>query len=375
MDVQTFRAASLQEALLLVRQKLGPDAAVLHTREVRGGLRGWFTGKRAVEISATTQILPPRRQQPPRPVVTLAPLTSADVHGMDLDSLASPPTEKPAMRSFTPSAAPRAPLARVPESLFHVFASLIEADVPEDLARELVEKLHHQLPAANAMDPESLKIRLVQSIEDDLAVSGPIRTQAGKRKVVALVGPTGVGKTTTIAKLAAHFRLKERKRVGLITVDTFRIAAVEQLRAYADIIDLPMEVVSTPAEMQHAMARLTDLDLILMDTAGRSPRDEMKLRELKAMFAEARPDEVHLVLSATCGAAHRARTVEQFAEVGITSLMLTKVDEAHGLGSLLPLVRTRHIPLSYLTNGQNVPDDIQIADRKSLARMMIGIDI
>ena len=115
---------------------------------------------------------------------------------------------------------------------------------------------------------------------------------------MALVGPTGVGKTTTIAKLAANYRLREKKRVGLITVDTYRIAAVEQLRTYADIIDLPMEVVSTPREMREAVARMRNLDLVLMDTAGRSPRDEIKIQELRSLLAEAEADEVHLVLSA-----------------------------------------------------------------------------
>ena len=105
-----------------------------------------------------------------------------------------------------------------------------------------------------------------------------------KCRVVALVGPTGVGKTTTIAKLAANYRLREKRRVGLITVDTYRVAAVEQLRTYADIIDLPMEVVATPREMREAVARMSHLDLVLMDTAGRSPRDEVKIQELKSML-------------------------------------------------------------------------------------------
>ena len=102
------------------------------------------------------------------------------------------------------------------------------------------------------------------------------RREADKCRVVALVGPTGVGKTTTIAKLAANYRLREKRRVGLITVDTYRVAAVEQLRTYADIIDLPMEVVATPREMREAVARMSHLDLVLMDTAGRSPRDEVQ---------------------------------------------------------------------------------------------------
>ena len=113
---------------------------------------------------------------------------------------------------------------------------------------------------------------------------------------MALVGPTGVGKTTTIAKLAANYRLKEKRRVGLITVDTYRIAAVEQLRTYADIIDLPMQVVSTPREMREAVGRMDNLDLILLDTAGRSPKDEVRIQELRAFLTEADADEVHLVL-------------------------------------------------------------------------------
>ena len=195
-----------------------------------------------------------------------------------------------------------------------------------------------------------------------------------QRRLVALVGPTGVGKTTTIAKLAANFRLREKRRVGLITVDTYRIAAVEQLRTYADIIDLPMEVVSTPREMHQAVARMADLDLILMDTAGRSPRDEVQIQELKSMLAEAMPDEVHLVLSSVASAKSLANTAEQFAAVGTTALVLTKLDEAASLGNLLPLVRSSRLPLSYLTHGQNVPDDIAPADAGRLARLILGIE-
>ena len=209
-------------------------------------------------------------------------------------------------------------------------------------------------------------------IEDEIRVAGPIRLAAGRRRLVALVGPTGVGKTTTIAKLAANFRLREKRRVGLITVDTYRIAAVEQLRTYADIIDLPMEVVATPREMREAVARMADLDLILMDTAGRSPRDEVKIQELKSMLAEAAPDEVHLVLSSVASAGSLAKTAEQFAAVGTTALVLTKLDEAASLGNLLPLVRGSRLPLSYLTDGQNVPDDIAPADAGRLARLILG---
>ena len=115
-------------------------------------------------------------------------------------------------------------------------------------------------------------------IEEEVRVAGPIQITPGRCRLAALVGPTGVGKTTTIAKLAANFRLKEKRRVGLITVDTYRIAAVEQLRTYADIIDLPMHVVSTPREMRETVERMNHLDLILLDTAGRSPRTKCGFR-------------------------------------------------------------------------------------------------
>jgi flagellar biosynthesis protein FlhF len=192
--------------------------------------------------------------------------------------------------------------------------------------------------------------------------------------VVALVGPTGVGKTTTIAKLAANFRLKEQRAVGLITVDTYRVAAVEQLRTYADIIDLPMQVVSTPREMREATDRLGDLDLILMDTAGRSPKDDLKIRELKGFLTEAAVDEVHLVLSSAAGARSLEQTAQRFAAVGTTALILTKLDEASSLGSVLPVLRSSKLPLSYLTNGQNVPDDIETTDAHRLARLILPVD-
>jgi flagellar biosynthesis protein FlhF len=160
----------------------------------------------------------------------------------------------------------------------------------------------------------------------------------------------------------------------LITVDTYRIAAVDQLRTYADIIDLPMEVVSTPREMRGAVAKMEDLDLILMDTAGRSPRDEVRIQELKSMLGEAKADEVHLVLSSVTGAQSMKKTAERFAEVGVTSLLLTKLDEATGLGNLLPVLRDCNLPVSYVTNGQNVPDDIAPADRRRLARTILGME-
>ncbi len=263
----------------------------------------------------------------------------------------------------------------LPEVCFQLYAALIDAEVNDDLARALVERTRAELTNDEAQDLAALRDRLLTVIERDIAVSGPIDAQAGRCRVVALVGPTGVGKTTTIAKLAANFRLREKRKIGLITVDTYRVAAVEQLRTYAEIIDLPMEIVSTPREMREAVAAMSHMDLVLIDTAGRSPQDEVKIRELRALLNEARADEVHLVLSSVASASSLVSTAQRFSPAGVTALILTKLDEATSLGNLLPLVRASRLKLSYLTNGQNVPDDIQPADARWLAESVLGVGV
>ena len=391
MEVKTYRAKTMQEALALVRRELGPSAAVLHTREVGGsGLLSWFSGARHIEVTASNGVRVPSRlpavtrradpaqSPPPAPVPTPvqipAPAAVVADEGKSRfrEELRGQLSELQTMVEDLCRRSQRSSLHDLPEELFHLYTDLIEAEVNEELARELVERVRQEAPAEELPDQAIVRARVTRMIEEQIQAAGPIRITAGKRRLVALVGPTGVGKTTTIAKLAANFRLREKRRVGLITVDTYRIAAVEQLRTYADIIDLPMQVVSTPREMREAMHAMGDLDLVLMDTAGRSPKDEVKIQELKAFLSEAQADEVHLVLSSVTGAATLERTAERFAAVGTTHLVLTKLDETSGLGNLLPLLRGSGLPLSYLTNGQNVPDDIEPADRRRFANMILG---
>ena len=214
-----------------------------------------------------------------------------------------------------------------------------------------------------------LKARVAGMLEAEIRVSGPIQVVPGRCRVAALVGPTGVGKTTTIAKLAANFRLKEKRRVGLITVDTYRIAAVEQLRTYADIIDLPMLVVSSPREMREAVERHEPPrpgadGYRRPQPEGRSPRS----RSCETFLTEATADEVHLVLSSVAATRTLEETAQRFTAIGATSLILTKLDEATGLGNVLPMLRSSGLPLSYLTNGQNVPDDIETAEAAAIRR-------
>lgn len=262
----------------------------------------------------------------------------------------------------------------IPAELFSSFTQLVDAEVDEDVARDVVLRLRTLLSPSQRKSREAVQSVLTTQIEKELRIGSPIIPQRGRRKVVALVGPTGVGKTTTIAKLAANFRLRDGARLGLVTVDTYRVAAVEQLRTYAEIIDLPMKVVTSPQEMRRALDDLTGLDLVLIDTAGRSPKDELKLQELKAVVGEARPDEVHLVMSLAAGTRSLQTTAAQFQPAGVTSLILTKLDEASGPGSLLNIARSVPLPVSYLTTGQDVPADIEPAHATRMARLITGQD-
>jgi flagellar biosynthesis protein FlhF len=369
----------MHEALVLVRRELGPDAAVLHTREIRNRWLGLVPGRRQIEITASCDVNVPSR----------LPARAQAARPTEMPSAAKLPARVPDETRLSHQVQGQLSTLQAmvkdlcrrsqgdggsewPEPLFRLFTELLDAEVCEDVARGLVERVRSDPSAAGLSDLVMLKARVAGMIEDDVRVTGPIQITPGRCRLAALVGPTGVGKTTTIAKLAANYRLKEKCRVGLITVDTYRIAAVEQLRTYADIIDLPMHVVSTPREMRETVERMSHLDLILLDTAGRSPRDEVRIQELKMFLNEAAADEVHLVLSSVAASRTLEQTTERFAAIGATALIFTKLDEASGLGNVLPVLRSSGLPLSYLTDGQNVPDDIEVANAHRLARLILG---
>ncbi|MCH9654118.1 MAG: flagellar biosynthesis protein FlhF [Planctomycetes bacterium] len=262
----------------------------------------------------------------------------------------------------------------VPSELFHIYTDLIDAEVDESVAHQLITKLKANSTPEQLKDTTASKALLAALIESQLQCAPPISPVPGQRKIVALVGPTGVGKTTTIAKLAANFRLRDNIKMGLVTVDTYRIAAVEQLRTYAEIIDLPMKVVSNPKEMQQALDELVGLDLVLVDTAGRSPSDDLKIKELESLFREVPIDEVSLVMSMTSSAKSLEAIARRFQVAKPTSMILTKLDEAPVMGSLLALSQNVKLPVRYLTTGQDVPDDIEPANAARMSRLILGED-
>ncbi len=190
-------------------------------------------------------------------------------------------------------------------------------------------------------------------------------------KIIALLGTTGVGKTTTLAKIAAKFVLEQGISAAMITADTYRISAVDQLRTYSDILGLPLEVVYSPQELTAAIERHQNKDLILIDTAGRSQHNDFQMQEL-ADFLNANPQiEKHLVLSSTTKLTDAREIIKRFAAVKPEKIIVTKIDETGGLGMVVNLLRDEKLALSYVTTGQSVPDDIEIASAEVLTNIFL----
>jgi flagellar biosynthesis protein FlhF len=204
-----------------------------------------------------------------------------------------------------------------------------------------------------------------------IEVAGPIELEGKTPRIIALIGPTGVGKTTTVAKLAAQFKLRQGKSVGLITIDTYRIGAVDQLRTYAEIISVPLKVVLTPKELRRAVEEFADKDVVLIDTAGRNQGDTLRMNELRQFLEAVRPDETHLVISTTAGQRNATAVIEKFSAFKVDRVILTKLDEAVSFGMVLGVLERTRQKLSYVTAGQDVPDDIEPGQSRKLAELIV----
>jgi len=264
----------------------------------------------------------------------------------------------------------------IPEELAEEFELLVENQVERELAEEICKTIHRTLRPDHLAQKQFVREKIAEQLEKLLPTSGAIvRTRTIGPHVVALIGPTGVGKTTTIAKLAAKLKLDENRKVGLITIDTYRIAAVDQLKKYADIIGSPLKVVGSPDDLREAVASMRDCDFVLIDTAGRSPKDTLKLNELKTFLDAAAPQEVHLVLSTVVSRECMELAIEKFSAVRLDKLIFTKLDESRHVGTILSVVRSVRKPLSYVTTGQDVPDDIEVARGRRMAQLILGSEL
>lgn len=239
---------------------------------------------------------------------------------------------------------------------------LVNAEVSRQRAQTLVQR-YTQENEGRAF-PEWLATRV------KTAGSTPAESLGGR--MVMFVGPTGVGKTTTIAKLAAISALWERRKVLLLTADTYRIAAVEQLRTYAKILGVPMEVIFEPETVSEAIGKHPEADLVLLDTAGRSQKDTKRIEELASLYRVFRPDAVHLLIAANMKYRDMLDVVRKIGVVPITNLLFTKIDETSTYGALLDVVEDFERPVSFLTTGQNVPNDIEVATGARLVEILLA---
>ncbi len=391
----TFRGKSMADALDQVKRRFGRTAVILSTRTVsRRGVLG-LGARPYVEITAAREMndLPePMRKngmpvRSPRAPISLRgrgaggegegpdgsfPGRSGQAPKVSPDALLSEVSSLKGLIGELVVETRRARTPSIPAELFDFHRRLIETNVAEELAGQLLSAVRTKLTAQQMGDPKAVRAELARAMMAMLPPTVPIEVRGSKKPyVVALVGPTGVGKTTTIAKLAANLCLRENRRVGLLTLDTYRIAAVEQLKTYARIIDVPLEVVLTPDQLPQAVAAMADRDVVFFDTAGRSQRDGLKIKDLQRFFAAVKPNEIHLVLSATADQRVLDEAIARFSDVGFDHVIFTKLDEAVGFGVVLNCLQKVKTRLSYVTTGQDVPDDIRLAEHRLVTELIL----
>jgi flagellar biosynthesis protein FlhF len=409
MRIKRFSGDSITEVMNKTRRDLGPDAVILQTRKYKeGGFLGFFA-KNKVEITAAVEDKPVKKDLEAEQPFTLVNKNSIkkayeayrDKEKENIDSQIEVSAEQvEEEKSSKPSSVDQDALAKtqlelqemhnllkeikghiareeekdsIPEPLVKWATFLTQRGISKDLTERLLSGILNDLDRELWDNSDIVFSRLKNEVIKLCARTEIIRPSRAKTTVVALVGPTGVGKTTTIGKLAAGFSIIEKRKVALVTADTYRVAAVEQLRVFGQIIGVPVEVVMTPDGLREALARHRDKELIFIDTAGRSPHHELHMSELEAFMEAAKPHLTMLVQSVTTNTSDQKAIFERFKNLS-THLILTKLDESYRLGNILDLMVQSDIPLAYLTNGQNVPDDIDAATPEKLARYILGED-
>jgi flagellar biosynthesis protein FlhF len=406
----------MKEALRQIRQELGEEALIISTREMTAPL-----GRKFVEVTAAAEDskVPVKQERPaePQPRKSAERLEPSEAEkGADLaeqilqnrhllsESLKPLKDEIFQLRSIVnelrraSNVQPKVDLEPLHEEvrglkrlfnslsrsvdfdkLVHysqplkdIYHLLVSNEVEESISLGLIEMLEERLEDAEKHDPSTVRKAVHELIESSISAAKPVILNQRRPTVMAFVGPTGVGKTTTIAKLAARCTLQMKKKVTLITIDTYRIAAVEQLKTYAKIMDLPIFVCYNVEDMRRTIRESADSALILIDTAGHSQTDAEQVKDLRTYFSGKDGIDVLLVLSATTKSNDLKDITDRFSVVGASKLVFTKLDETTTYGPLLnETVRTR-LPIGYFTTGQNVPDDIETATPAKLARMILS---
>lgn len=405
MQIKKYEAVDMPSAVRMIKNDLGSDAVILSTRNIRKG-KGTFGlfGRSMVEVTAAVDPAPqPRETQrfdrtlsetmhrAPRPALEALPgwlnplrqdlqelreeigvLQSHHSGSPELQGLMEElSVVKEMMETHLPAAKDETS-RRFPEPLLKMEQRLIENDVSHAIVEKLVQGVSRRIPSSSYGTDKTMEAALRRILRNLFRVQKGIRREDTGPKKVALIGPTGVGKTTTIAKIAAESALAQNERVALVTIDTYRIAAIEQLKIYARIIGIPVDVVVRPEDLRRVLAKHEDKDLILLDTAGRSHRNRSQILELQRALEGEKGMERHLVLSATTKPSDLSRILRNFKPVGYDCLIFSKIDEGGRFGTLLNATLQTGKPISYLTDGQRVPEDLHIPRVEDLIQLVLS---
>jgi len=357
MVVRKYQTKSIQEGVSKIKKELGPNAMILSTKCIRKNTLDPY-GKDQFEITA----LPDQSAE-------ASYLKNSKTIREEIASI-----KEMLFLLAQPNGLPEA-FQSCPDS-FKMYSSLIRSGISEKRVNLFFHKVF-QNPANQTLENVEIAKQVYKSVFDSITVSNPFQTNmdpkaSGTSKFAVLIGPTGVGKTTTIAKLAADLCLKQKKRVGLISVDNYRIGAVEQLKTYASIIGIPCLTAFSKEDITSAIHKFKSRDFVLVDTAGHSHLDKERMAELVSLLGEKFSGSCHLVLSATTKQPDMKDAVKYFSSLNPQTYIFTKIDETRQRGGILDQILDYSLPISFVTTGQKVPDDIILATKRNISRLILN---
>ena len=362
MRIKTYEADTIQDAMDQIKQDLGPNALILNTRQVTKSVK-WFGLAKKHMIEVVAGIATPKKAESDSSSA-LVPIPSPDV--LDTQS------ENSVVEGKTVEAIA---LRNIRSALDDVYQRQIERGINKELSQRLVYLLDDIISNSVSHNRELETKTIRQDFNDRLSqviqVSGGVDFSVEEQQIISLVGPTGVGKTTTVAKLAAVSSVLNYKKVGLISIDAYRIAAYDQLKTYAEIIGLPVELALSPQGARDAIDKFADQDIIIVDSVGRSPNHQVHMAELHGYMQVIRPTEVHLTVSASVKFEDLVRIVDRYRTLDVSRIIFTKLDETVTLDTVVNGAYYTKYPISYLGVGQTVPDDLEVAEIERISSFLL----